>query len=54
MSSAAGSLSPVVYIECDVPAGMTLTEWRRRRDEERLARISRMGGMLRRLRRSGR
>jgi|tagenome__1003787_1003787.scaffolds.fasta_scaffold16593323_2 hypothetical protein len=54
MSSTAGSFSPVVYIECDVPAGMTLTEWRRRRDEERLTRVSRTGGVLRRLCRPGR
>ena len=20
---------PLIYIECDIPAGMTLTEWRR-------------------------
>jgi hypothetical protein len=26
--------SPVLYVECDVPAGMTLGEWRRRRHPE--------------------
>jgi hypothetical protein len=21
--------TPLIYVECDIPAGMTLTEWRR-------------------------
>jgi hypothetical protein len=31
------AVAPVVYVECDVPDGMTLAEWRRRRDAERAA-----------------
>jgi hypothetical protein len=51
MSSAALSLSPVIYVECDVPAGMTLTEWRRRRNESGGERVTWMSGVLRRVRR---
>ena len=27
------SATPMVYVDCDIPDGMTLTEWRRRRHE---------------------
>jgi hypothetical protein len=27
-------VSPVQYVECDVPPGQTLAEWRRERDAE--------------------
>jgi hypothetical protein len=51
MSSAAVSLSPVIYVECDVPAGMTLSEWRRRREHSRGEQVTWMSGVLRRVRR---
>lgn len=41
-------VEPLSYIACDVPPGMTLAEYRRRR----AARPSRRGGALRRLRRA--
>ena len=28
--------SPLIYVECDVPEGMTLTEWRRSQREGRV------------------
>jgi hypothetical protein len=53
MSTAPSSLSPLVYIECDIPAGMTINAWRASRqpmDE----RVSPMSGVLRRVRRARR
>jgi hypothetical protein len=50
MSTAASSISPLVYIECDIPAGMTVQAWRASRaagDE----RATLMSGVLRRIRR---
>jgi hypothetical protein len=51
MSSAALSLSPVIYVESDIPAGMTLTEWRRGRQQSRGEQVTWMSGLLRRVRR---
>jgi hypothetical protein len=36
------------YLECDIPAGQTLTEWRRRRDAQR--RLAARPALLPRLR----
>jgi hypothetical protein len=49
MSTAALSSSPLVYIECDIPAGMTVRAWRASRRPA--APMSRMSGVLRRVRR---
>jgi hypothetical protein len=44
--------STVLYIECDVPAGMTLREWRAERaGATSQAGFAPMSGVLRRLRR---
>jgi hypothetical protein len=32
--------TPMVYVDCDIPDGMTLTEWRRRRHEQEAPRRS--------------
>jgi hypothetical protein len=49
MSAAALSSSPLVYIECDIPAGMTVQAWRASRQPA--AQVSPMSGVLRRVRR---
>ena len=51
MSSAALSLSPVIYVESDIPAGMTLTEWRHGRRQSHGEHVAWMSGLLRRVRR---
>ena len=33
--------TPMVYVDCDIPDGMTLAEWRRRRHEHEAPRRSR-------------
>ena len=45
--------TPMVYVDCDIPDGMTLAEWRRRRHErDAPRRVSRwtVRGLARRLR----
>jgi hypothetical protein len=49
MSAAALSSSPLIYVECDIPAGMTVRAWRASRQPA--AGVSRMSGVLRRIRR---
>jgi hypothetical protein len=39
---AAASSPPLVYVECDVPEGMTLDAWRRARTPDRDARPARL------------
>ena len=34
------SATPMVYVDCDIPDGMTLAEWRRRRHEHEAPRRS--------------
>lgn len=53
MSAAAPSLSPLVYVDCDIPAGMTIRAWRESR-EPLDASLSPMSGVLRRVRRARR
>jgi hypothetical protein len=50
MSAAASSFSPLVYVECDIPAGMTVRAWRASRQPAE-APVSLMSGVLRRVRR---
>jgi hypothetical protein len=49
MPAADPSLSPLVYIDCDIPAGMTIRDWRVSRQAD--AAVSPMGGVVRRVRR---
>jgi hypothetical protein len=51
--SAAGPATPMVYVDCDVPDGMTLSEWRRHRREPAVARRSRRLTVRRLTRRLG-
>jgi hypothetical protein len=53
MSSVALPTTPLVYIECDIPAGMTVDAWRASRRAPG-AEVSAMSGVLRRLRRARR
>ena len=53
MSTADPSLSPLVYIECDIPPGMTMREWRTRRQPID-AGVSPMSSVVRRVRRARR
>lgn len=50
MSSVA---TPLIYIDCDIPAGMTVADWRASRRAGG-AEVSPMSGVLRRLRRARR
>jgi hypothetical protein len=45
MTSAALPAAPLVYVDCDIPEGLTINEWRRIRREPR----SRAARRLRRL-----
>jgi hypothetical protein len=53
MSTAASALSPMVYVECDIPAGMTIRDWRTSRQPVD-ASFSPMSGVVRRVRRARR
>jgi hypothetical protein len=53
MSSAALPATPLIYIECDIPAGMTVDAWRASRRTPG-AEVRAMSGVLRRLRRARR
>jgi hypothetical protein len=49
MSSTAATVRPYVYVECDIPEGLTIKEWRRARHAEpapraRLRRLARRVG----------
>ena len=46
--------TPLSYVECDIPAGMTLDDWRRARAHARGATGTPMGSILRRARRTQR
>jgi hypothetical protein len=49
MSAAALSSSSLVYVDCDIPAGMTIRAWRASRQPG--DNVSHMSGVLRRIRR---
>jgi hypothetical protein len=51
--SAAAVTTPLIYIDCDIPEGMTLSAWRRDRNERGLS-MAPMSGVLRRVRRARR
>jgi hypothetical protein len=53
MSSVALPATPLIYIECDIPAGMTVDAWRASRRTAG-AEVSAMSGVLRRVRRARR
>ena len=46
--------TPLSYVECDVPAGMTLDDWRRAPSRAHGATVTPMGSVLRRVRRTQR
>jgi hypothetical protein len=50
MTPTAAQPPPLLYVDCDVPEGLTLVEWRRRREGRRVRR-SRVVRLLRRVRR---
>jgi hypothetical protein len=54
MTRTANDTSPLLYVACDIPDGVTLVEWRRRRHEHDrrrrsrfVAAVRRMGGLAR-------
>lgn len=52
MSTAAATFSsPLIYVECDIPEGMTLRSWRA---SHTAATVTPMSGVLRRVRRARR
>jgi hypothetical protein len=53
MSSAAHFASPVLYVECDVPDGMTLREWRSIRHQDATPHQP-VGNLLRHVQRASR
>lgn len=51
--SAAALTTPMIYVDCDVPEGQTLSDWRRARDAAHPT-ITPMSSVLRRVRRTRR
>ena len=51
--SAAALTTPMIYIDCDVPEGQTLRDWRRAREAAHPL-VTPMSSVLRRVRRSRR
>lgn len=49
--SAAALTTPMIYVDCDLPGGQTLHDWRRARDAAP-ATITPMSSVLRRVRRT--
>ena len=51
--SAAALTTPMIYIDCDVPEGQTLRDWRRARESAHPV-VTPMSSVLRRVRRTRR
>jgi hypothetical protein len=51
--SAAALSTPMIYVDCDVPAGQTLRDWRRGRDAAHPT-VTPMSSVLRKVRRTRR
>lgn len=51
--SAAALTTPMIYIDCDVPEGQTLRDWRRARESAHPV-LTPMSSVIRRVRRSRR